>query len=116
MSTAITTAELVRLFEGMGDEAQLSLIATLVDRLPDDLHDHICDGLHEAAYALGESIAADEDMTEYQAEVYASDFAFDLLCKEKAADRRSRQYATRTRLIDSELASVARRLNRELAA
>ena len=96
-------------FAGLSEENQLALIAHLVERLPDDLHDDLCNGLDDAARTLGLAIAADNDLSEDQADVWASDFAFDLLCADREPGRKSRQREARARSIQHGLDWIERR-------
>lgn len=114
-----TLDDITAAFAALGEEQQLGLIAHLVERLPDDLHDDLCNGLDDAARTLGLAIAADNDLDEDQADLWASDFAFDLLCADREPGRKSRQREARARSIQSGLDYIERRramLNPKAAA
>lgn len=105
-----TLEQITTAFADLGEEQQLGLIAMLIERLPDDLHDELWDGLENAAQVLGLSIADMEGMDEEAAGVWASNFASELV----RADN-----PTRARSIENGLEWIDRRramLNPKVAA
>ena len=111
--------EITFAFRQLGDEAKLGLIAHLADFLPDEAHDALCDGLNDAADALGRAIAEENGMDEDDAADWASDFAFDLLCKDRDPAGKSRAKASRAARIQNGLDWIERRramLNPKVAA
>lgn len=115
----ITLDDITAAFDGLSEENQLSLIAHLVERLPDDLHDELCNGLDDAARTLGLAIAADNDLDDDQADIWASDFASNLLCAESDLSAKSRATASRAMRIQRGLDYIERRramLNPKVAA
>ena len=105
-------------FRQLGDEAQLSLIAHLADFLPDEC-DSLFPGLEDAASDLGRAIAEENGMDEDDAADWASDFAFDLLCKDRDPAGKSRAKASRAARIQHGLDRIERRramLNPKVAA
>lgn len=89
--TTPTLEQITTAFADLGEEQQLGLIAMLIERLPDDLHDELCDGLENAAQVLGLSIADMEGMDEEAAGVWASNFASELVRADNPTRARSIQ-------------------------
>lgn len=113
-----TLAQITDAFRQLGEAEQLGLIAHLAEHLSDDCAS-LFPGLEDAASDLGRVIAKANDLDDDDADLWASDFAFDLLCKDRDPSRRSRQQASRANSIQHGLDWIERRramLNPKVAA